>query len=154
MLNTPPGIYLTSSINHNHLPCEGTYFLVKQVRFVVSSNFLENTWQEWPEMWHADVSWPHSEIIKFWSQSVDCPNFCCVHSMALCLFYWPLVAEGAAAPRSLDLLDFDVIPHTYLCFAIIGQSVACEIHSGNVACICRLSPPGMFGHCSTINQSW
>ena len=26
-------------------------------------NFLENAWEEWPEIWHADVSWPPSQLI-------------------------------------------------------------------------------------------
>ena len=31
--------------------------LVKQVKIVVSNHVLENTWEEWPEIWHDDVSW-------------------------------------------------------------------------------------------------
>ena len=40
-----------------------------------SRPFLENTWEEWPEFWHADVSRPPSELIGFWLCSVDFPHF-------------------------------------------------------------------------------
>ena len=33
------------------------------------SGYSENTWKGWPEIWHVSVSWPHSELIRFW------PNF-------------------------------------------------------------------------------
>ena len=32
----------------------------------VSWHSKENSWREWPQMWHADVSWPPPEIIWFW----------------------------------------------------------------------------------------
>ena len=52
------------------------YFnLVKRVKFGVSGHFPENAWREWPEIWHADVSWPSSELISFWPLSVDFSNF-------------------------------------------------------------------------------
>ena len=52
------------------------YFdLVKGVKFGVSSHFLENAWREWPAILHTVVSWPHSEMISSWSQSVDFSNF-------------------------------------------------------------------------------
>ena len=47
--------------------------LVKQAKFATSGHFLENAMEEWPEPWHADVSWPPSELMKFWSWSVDFP---------------------------------------------------------------------------------
>ena len=47
--------------------------LVKQTKFATSGHFLGNAREEWPELWHADVSWPPSELIKFWSRSVDFP---------------------------------------------------------------------------------
>ena len=35
------------------------YFdLVKQVKFAISGHFLMNTWEEWPGIWQAHVSWP------------------------------------------------------------------------------------------------
>ena len=37
----------------------------------VSGHFPENAWREWPEIWHADVSWPPSELMRLWSQFVD-----------------------------------------------------------------------------------
>ena len=36
--------------------------------------FLKNAWEEWPEIWHADVSWTLSELI-FWSWSVELLHF-------------------------------------------------------------------------------
>ena len=44
---------------------------MKQVKFRVSGHFLENSWREWPEILHADVSWPPSQLISSGSQSVD-----------------------------------------------------------------------------------
>ena len=41
----------------------------------VSGHLPENAWREWPLIWHADVSWPLSELISLWSQSVDFVNF-------------------------------------------------------------------------------
>ena len=41
----------------------------------VSGHLLENAWREWPEILHADVSWPPSELISLWLQSVDFSNF-------------------------------------------------------------------------------
>ena len=38
-------------------------------------HYLENAWNEWPQIWHADVSWPTSDLISFWSQFVEFPNF-------------------------------------------------------------------------------
>ena len=46
---------------------------VKQAKFATSGYFQENAREEWPELWHADVSWPPSELIKFWSWSVNFP---------------------------------------------------------------------------------
>ena len=37
----------------------------------VSGHLPEKAWREWPEMSHADVSWPPSELIRLWSQSVE-----------------------------------------------------------------------------------
>ena len=52
------------------------YFdLVKRVKFGVSGHFPENTWRKWPEILHADVSWPPSELISLWWQSVDFSYF-------------------------------------------------------------------------------
>ena len=52
------------------------YFdLVKRVKFGVSGYFLENAWREWPEILHADVSWPPTELISSGSWSVHFCNF-------------------------------------------------------------------------------
>ena len=31
----------------------------------------------WPDIWHADVSWSPSELIRLWSQFVDFLKFWC-----------------------------------------------------------------------------
>ena len=52
------------------------YFdLVKRVKFGVSGYLLENAWREWPEILHADVSWPPSELNSSWSRFGDFSNF-------------------------------------------------------------------------------
>ena len=48
---------------------------MKRVKFGVSRHSLENAWREWPEILHADVSWPPSELISYGSRSVDFCNF-------------------------------------------------------------------------------
>ena len=45
--------------------------LVKRVKFGVSGHFPEYAWREWPEIWYAAVSWPHSELIILWLWSGD-----------------------------------------------------------------------------------
>ena len=41
----------------------------------VSGHLSENAWREWPEILHADVSWPSSELISLLPWSVDFSNF-------------------------------------------------------------------------------
>ena len=41
----------------------------------VSGHLPENAWREWPEILHADVSWPSSELISLWPRSVDFSYF-------------------------------------------------------------------------------
>ena len=49
-----------------------TYFdLVKQVKFGVSRHFLGNPLRKWPEILHADVGWPLTELIRSWLQFAD-----------------------------------------------------------------------------------
>ena len=48
---------------------------MKQAKFATSGHFLENAREEWPELWHADASWPPSEFFKFWPWSLDFPHF-------------------------------------------------------------------------------
>ena len=36
----------------------------------VSGHLPEKTWREWPEILHADVSWPPPKLIRLWSRSV------------------------------------------------------------------------------------
>ena len=52
------------------------YFdLVKRVKFRVSGHFPKKAWRKWPEILHADVSWPSSELISLWPWFVDFANF-------------------------------------------------------------------------------
>ena len=48
---------------------------MKRVKFGVSGHFLKNAWREWPEILHADVSWPPSVLISSGWRSVDFCNF-------------------------------------------------------------------------------
>ena len=48
---------------------------MKRVKFGVSGHYPENAWREWPEILHTDVSWPPSELISLWPQSVDFSHF-------------------------------------------------------------------------------
>ena len=41
----------------------------------VSGHLPENACRDWPEILHADVSWPSSELISLWAKSVDFSNF-------------------------------------------------------------------------------
>ena len=68
--------------------------------------------QEWAEIWYAYASWPPPALITFLSWSVDFPHFCHDLSMLPCQSDWPLVAKGATAIRSLDLLV--IPPHSVL----------------------------------------
>ena len=38
---------------------------MKQAKFVISVHFLENTREEWPQIWHVDVFWSPSEQLDF-----------------------------------------------------------------------------------------
>ena len=51
------------------------FWLSERVKFGVSGHFLENAWRKWPEILHADVSWPPSELLSLWPWSVDFCNF-------------------------------------------------------------------------------
>ena len=48
---------------------------MKRVKFGVSRHFLENPLRKWPEILHADVSRPLSELITLWLQFVNFSNF-------------------------------------------------------------------------------
>ena len=41
----------------------------------VSGHYPENAWREWPEILHADVSWPSTEMISLCPRSVNFSNF-------------------------------------------------------------------------------
>ena len=48
-----------------------SFWLVKQGKFAIPDIVWRTKWRN--ELWHADVFWPPSELIKFWSWSVDFP---------------------------------------------------------------------------------
>ena len=48
---------------------------MKRVKFGVSRHFLEKPLRKWPEILHADVSWPLSELIRLCVQFVGFSNF-------------------------------------------------------------------------------
>ena len=50
-------------------------WLCETGQFGGSGHFCENAWREWPDIWHAEVSWPPSELIRFWSRCVDFTHF-------------------------------------------------------------------------------
>ena len=37
----------------------------------VSWHFPENAWRDWPQILHANLSWPSSELIRLWSRSIS-----------------------------------------------------------------------------------
>ena len=67
--------------------CGAACFMAAEIKFTedvrlsvrpsgeVSGHLLENAWREWPQIWHADVSWPSSELISLWPRSVDFSHF-------------------------------------------------------------------------------
>ena len=62
--------HLQNSLVYGHGPLIFFHFwryfdLVKRVKFGVSGHFAENAWRKWPQILHADVSWPPSELISF-----------------------------------------------------------------------------------------
>ena len=45
----------------------GTILTVKCVKLGDFRHFFENSrYEEWSEVWHADVSWSSSKLFKFW----------------------------------------------------------------------------------------
>ena len=48
---------------------------MKRVKFGVSGHFPKMAWRKWPQILHADVSWPPSELISLWPRSVEFANF-------------------------------------------------------------------------------
>ena len=61
-------VYWFSSFRHH-------FDLVKRVKFVVSKHFPANAWREWPEILHADVSWPPSVLIRLYSHGLSIFKF-------------------------------------------------------------------------------
>ena len=51
------------------------FWLSKKDQIWVSGHYPENLWRKWPEILHADVSWPPLELISSWLRSVDFSNF-------------------------------------------------------------------------------
>ena len=60
----------------DHLSSFWRHFdLVKQAKFMIFGHFLENTREEWPQIWLVDVFLPPSVQIRFWSRYVDILHF-------------------------------------------------------------------------------
>ena len=59
-------------------------------RGILFPGCLGSAWKEWPQMCHADVSWPSSELIRFWSWPFDFSLWFSFNSVAnvieFCLF--------------------------------------------------------------------
>ena len=88
---------------------------------------------EWSEIWHADLSWPPWELIRFWSSSVDFPHFAGRHfdlvkQAKFAIFghfldniseewpliwhvgvFWPYSKQITFWSRSVDIPHFDAI---------------------------------------------
>ena len=66
---------LVHPTNRNHFTACPSVRLSVRPSGEVSGHLPENAWREWPEILHADVSWPSSELISLWLRSVDFSNF-------------------------------------------------------------------------------
>ena len=79
-----------------------SWFSSEWSRFLSRSVYFPNFWlnfhlmkwatfrvcrhlKEWSALWHADVSWPPSDLYRFWSWFVDFPNF---SEMVQTLGFW------------------------------------------------------------------
>ena len=62
------------------------------VKFVVCGYFLQNAKKRWPEIWHAYVSWPPSELFRLWKWSVDFP-FLCNFGLVKCVKFLEISLE-------------------------------------------------------------
>ena len=69
------GLIILWSLSVDFPPFDAT---LKRVKFGVSGHFPKNAQREWPEILHADVSWPPSEMIRLWLWFVDFCNFCTI----------------------------------------------------------------------------
>ena len=79
------------------------YFdLVKRIKFGVSGHFLKNAWREWPEMLHADVSWPSSELISLWPHQME------TFSALLAIGVGNSPVTGEFPPQRPEIRSFDV----------------------------------------------
>ena len=91
----------------------------------VSGHLPENAWRKWPEILHADVSWPFSELISLWPQSVDFSNFGTIligvssHFLENAWRKWPEILHADVSwppselisfwPRSVEFCNFGTI---------------------------------------------
>ena len=58
---------------YSFYPFWNNFDSVKRAEFGVSLHLLGNARNAWPEIWHAKVIWPPSELIILWSRSLDLP---------------------------------------------------------------------------------
>ena len=133
---------------------------MKRVKFGVTGHFLENTWREWPEILHADVSWPPSELIILWPQSVDFCNFGTILTVKQVKFgvsrhflenscrEWPEIWYAAVSwppsevislwPRSVDFSNFGAILTKWNGSNLGFPGIFWRTHGGNGLKLCTL----------------
>ena len=121
---------------------------MKQVKFGVWGHFQQNTWEEWSEIWHADVSWPPSELVIFWKGLSDkLMMHTLVQIMACCVCYQLIILTD------VSLLIF---------FGPLGKKLPVKSESKYINCYtkswlenaicCKISRP-WWVHIHPISQS-
>ena len=76
-LSVIPSIYSSIQPTITQVTNQPTDFLSIHLSIHLGS-FRAFSWEHMGGMariWHADISWPPSEVIRFWSWSVNFPNF-------------------------------------------------------------------------------
>ena len=66
----------------------GLFWLSETGQFVFWGHFPKNAWREWPEILPALVSCPLSELIRYWSWSVDVPPSGVTLTFIILVFLW------------------------------------------------------------------
>ena len=97
---------------------------MKRVKFRVSGHYPVNAWREWPEILHADVSWPPSELISLWPQSVDFSNFGAIFTL------WngsnlefPGISRGKHGGNGLKFCTLMYLDHHFQNWLVYGYSL-------------------------------
>ena len=93
--------YLWNWLHFGHSPDLGGILTQwKGVKLAVFRHFLESAWEEWSEIFHADVCWSPSELIGFWLMVCWFSSLFHVQSVVLWQTNLPLTVKGATAIRS------------------------------------------------------